>query len=214
VKINKSYIVYYMLIFISTFIFNFCGWSDADQLFVSASEDDYDTVKMLLDKGVDVNHKFLHRQRDLEPYETPLIAAAEHGHFKIVKLLVESGAQLEDYNTANERTPLFMAVKYKHRKIIEYLLSKGADPMTDESFSINVLMLAIQQNDFNLIKLLIRYGAWPDPRAKATDFKNDIYGLNAIGVAKKLKRPYVNYLIRQRNYCHKVFLTKISCKRF
>ena len=107
-----------------------------------------------------------------------------------------------------------MAVKYKHRKIIEYLLSKGADPMTDENFSINVLMLAIQQNDFNLIKLLIKYGAWPDPQAKATDFSNDIYGLTAIGIAKKLKRPYVNYLIQQKNYCKKVFITKFSCKRF
>ena len=191
-----------------------CGWSDKDQLYVSSGEGDVQKVKELLAKGVDPNHRFQHLQREFQPYETPLIAAAENGHLEIVKLLMEAGADIDAQNTYNSQSALFKAVLNRHRNVVDYLLDKGADPMSDEHFGLNILMLAIKQDDFNLVKLLIKYGAWPDSRVMDMMGKAGEIGDDAVMVARHLKRPYAGYLAEQRRICEKMLKTNISCKRF
>lgn len=197
----------------SAFIFTACGYSTADQLFISAGDGDVAKVKGLLAQGADPNHRFLHRQRDLSPYETPIIAAAENGHLEVIKILLKAGADIDAQNTANSQTALFKAVKHKHLKVITYLLDKGANPMAEQTFGKNLLMMAIEQDDFNLIKLLIKYGAWPDPNQIDGDEVAGTVGKDAIRLAIALKRPYVNYLRNEMSRCRRMLKTRISCKR-
>lgn len=189
---NKIFCVYCLITMI--FLSVSCGYNNNDQLYVSAGNGDLTSVKKLLAKGADPNHRYLHLQREFEPYETPIIAAAENGHLDIVKTLVEAGAELEARNTYTSQTALYKAVEHKHRDVIEYLLSKGADPMTEESFGKNILMLAIIQDDFDLIRLLVKYGAWPDPNEVCADSIAGRVALDAIGISVALKRPYTGYL--------------------
>ena len=54
---------------------------------------------------------------------TPLIAAAEKGHQKIVALLLTQGAEVKQATTDNGTTPLIVAAERGYRKIVEMLLT-------------------------------------------------------------------------------------------
>jgi ankyrin repeat protein len=57
--------------------------------------------------------------------ETPLLLAAELGKEKIVKTLLERGANTDAQNDSGV-SPLHKAVKYGHENIVKLLLAKGA----------------------------------------------------------------------------------------
>ena len=54
-----------------------------------------------------------------------LIDCIRKVYFKLIKLLIEKGADLNDQDK-NGYTPLMWACKYNHTEIIELLLDKGA----------------------------------------------------------------------------------------
>lgn len=57
---------------------------------------------------------------------TALVASSGKGHLKIVKLLVESGAEI-DYKKGTNHSALSSAVLGSHYDIVFYLLEQGAD---------------------------------------------------------------------------------------
>jgi ankyrin repeat protein len=86
----------------------------------AVARDDPESVRALLDAGVDVN------TREEPTGCTPLIAAAYHGSLETVKLLLESGA---DVNAATVRgiTALMAAsLDDSNIEIAKLLLDKGA----------------------------------------------------------------------------------------
>ncbi|EDO45485.1 predicted protein, partial [Nematostella vectensis] len=58
---------------------------------------------------------------------TPLHIAVVYGHWEIVKLLLDEGADVEA-QTKNGYQPLHLAAQYGHKIIIEILLQRGAPP--------------------------------------------------------------------------------------
>jgi len=58
---------------------------------------------------------------------TPLQAASEKGHEKIVELLISHGAWL-DAQCCDSQTPMGMAARNGHFEIVKLLLEAGADP--------------------------------------------------------------------------------------
>ncbi|ORX85055.1 ankyrin, partial [Anaeromyces robustus] len=56
---------------------------------------------------------------------TPLIAACTKGNEKIVKYLIDHGADVNKKNM-NNRTPLIMAFEHGNKSIIKYLVEHGA----------------------------------------------------------------------------------------
>ena len=60
-------------------------------LFVASRHGHTEIVKMLLDKGADVNVKV----KEIDKYYTPLSIAKMQGHTKIVQLLKAAGAKEE-----------------------------------------------------------------------------------------------------------------------
>jgi len=87
---------------------------------VAVSKGSLEIVEMLVDRGVDVQHKD----------NFGMIAAAEHGYFEIVKYLVEHGADVRAGDSAAVR----WAQIEGHHEIVEYLISHGASSEATDSF--------------------------------------------------------------------------------
>lgn len=119
-------------------------------------------TKLLLEKGASPN---------LGLYR-PLSSASFHGNLELVILLVENGALIDEYDQENS-SPLYLACKGKQLKplstqinqprymdVIEYLLIKGADHSKHSAVSNwTPLHSAVLNDDIELVKLLIQYGA-------------------------------------------------------
>ena len=67
-----------------------------------------------------------------------LLDACEKNHERIIKYLVEYGADVSQKNSDND-TPLTIACKKGNVNIIKYLMEHGAD----ESFKMNILLFGL-----------------------------------------------------------------------
>lgn len=86
----------------------------------------------------------------------PLHAAVNFGHLNIVKLLVESGHNVNGHNKKN-MTPLHYALIKVYTDVVSYLIDNGAD-ISDcgaENWH-NPYMIAIKSNDIASIKLMLK----------------------------------------------------------
>ena len=95
--------------------------------------------------------------RELEN-STPLHFAAYLGHFKIAKILVNSGANLNATNFRTE-TPLHAAIAKGKYAISKYLLKNGAEVNPDDKKFYAPLMIAVINCRVDLVKLLLSHGA-------------------------------------------------------
>lgn len=95
---------------------------------------------------------------------TPLhFAAGQIFDFEITKLLIEYGASLSAKNI-NEETPLFLLSKSTGDKVriaktAEILLESGSEVDTRNNVNSTPLMEAAYRGNFELVKLLVEYGA-------------------------------------------------------
>ncbi|KAJ9493407.1 hypothetical protein H2202_011117 [Exophiala xenobiotica] len=131
-----------------------------------------ETVKILLDKGADVNAQggkfgnalqaasyggheqvvqvLLDQDADVNThggeYGNALQAASYGGHDQMVRLLLEKGAELETKETSG-RTPLSWAATNGHEAVVRLLLEKGAELETKDTSSGQTPLL---RPDFNL----------------------------------------------------------------
>jgi ankyrin len=103
---------------------------------------DEDGVRDLIEKGVDINKRYMDT--------TPLENACETGKLKVVKILLENKANPNEHKSY---TPLDNACSYGYIDIVKILLEYKANP--DISF-INPLALACQSGHFELVKFLFR----------------------------------------------------------
>lgn len=90
-------------------------------LFSAAQTGDIETVKSLLDDGMDVNATTKYGA-------TALSFAAEKGNLELVTLLVDRGAELSPQDTFYNATPLTWANMNGHKEVAAFLKEKGAQP--------------------------------------------------------------------------------------
>lgn len=79
---------------------------------------------------------------DTEPSWTVLLRAATNGHETIVRLVLDSGAEIEA-KTASNLTPLMCAAEGKHDAIVDILLNRNADVNAEDEFGWRPLHRAI-----------------------------------------------------------------------
>jgi ankyrin len=79
-----------------------------------------DIILPLLERGASVNAV----QKDRF---SPLHAAARNGHEKVVKVLLDSGALVEEAETKNGGTALYIAAEHGHEKVVNVLLGSGVN---------------------------------------------------------------------------------------
>lgn len=91
--------------------------------------------------------------------ETPLHRAALGGHLDIVRLLVDSGADVNATNTEHGSTPLHDAASKGHTQVVDVLLASGAavDVKTRRGFT--PLHLASKGSHIDAAQRLIAAGA-------------------------------------------------------
>lgn len=124
----------------------------------AVSDNDMDTVKLLLELGVDING----RESDMVcPFApTALCTAANYGNLEMVKFLVENGADCSLKDTRGS-SPYTFAFKRKANDVVNYLRPFTNEPSVDlkkfkipsdlkEFLSGNNLRVELKKNDFDV----------------------------------------------------------------
>jgi len=104
------------------------GWTP---LILACKAGALDAVKLLVEKGADVNARSLKKDGNFA-----LIFAVDGGNPGVVKLLLDRGANLNAQSGAGKVTALYAASVHGSKAVAEVLISRGADPnepgFTDE----------------------------------------------------------------------------------
>lgn len=108
-------------------------------------------VRLLLDRGIDVNLKDSYGQ-------TPLIAASRGGTLDVAKLLVERGADV-NATTTHGATALIYACDRSDISVAKFLLENGANPEVKATYGDGPMLHAVRRRNDELARLLKSYGA-------------------------------------------------------
>jgi ankyrin repeat protein len=124
-----------------------------EPLYYAASFGLIDVVKLLLDKGANVN-----AQKGIDNNGSALYAASYRGHEATVKLLLDKGA-MPPANCEDIYEPLHAASQNGHEAVVKLLLNKFADIYTTgECYSESLLEASFQGHEA-IVKLLLDKGA-------------------------------------------------------
>jgi ankyrin repeat protein len=146
--------------------------------------------KLLIEHGYNVNSfktKYSHGQ-------TPLMWACYCGKSEVVKLLVESGADVNQKDK-NDETAIISAMQGNNKdfpEIVDYLIDHGADPNSKSQFGHTPFLYAVEKGYIQLAQKLILKGV----DIEQTDSYEKETGL--ISAAYKGKEEMVTFLITQK----------------
>ena len=128
-----------------------------------------DIIKFLLKHGAYVNSACI------TPYWescTPLWLAVRKGHVKVVKLLLESGANV-DTQDRDGTTVLHFAVEKEQDKVVQVLLESGVNVNGQHKDGRTALHFAVEKGQEKFVQLLLECGANVDAEDK--DGKTVLY---------------------------------------
>lgn len=100
----------------------------------------------LINNGADINNENNFGQM-------PLILSIESGNYKILRVLVENGANIHNIKA------LITAVDHKNKKIVYYLLDKGINVNEKDENGNTALIVAVINNFFDMAGILIENNA-------------------------------------------------------
>ncbi|KZV67587.1 ankyrin, partial [Peniophora sp. CONT] len=124
-------------------------------LHLAAKNGDIDSVRSLLDSGVDLE------ALDADG-STPLFLAAERGYIAVASLLVDRGANVhvhcESAILHSSQSVLQVASEGGHSEVVHLLLRRGADVNGHIEGEQSSLSLAIVHGHIDVVRLLLDYG--------------------------------------------------------
>ena len=135
----------------NSIIFQYRALSEIYLPFAVANLKIDDINRILKVPETDVNELFLGA--------SPLHFAAEIGNPQIVKLLLKTGASIDLQDCSNGLTSLQIAAKRGDLQITQILLSEGADIHLEGKNGATALVFALENNHFDIAKLLTKYKA-------------------------------------------------------
>lgn len=117
--------------------------------------------------------------------ESEIASAAGSGDFYLVKLLAESGANL---NVRDEEgyTPLTWAAQHGNTRVAAYLIEHGANLNPLDRGGYTPLMWAAQEGHFSMVALLLERGANPFVRGPQGRTAFDLAGYGRDGRIREL----------------------------
>ena len=110
------------------------------------------TAKLLIDEGANVPALNLHGQ-------SPLHLAAIIDNVKVVRILINSGADIDAADPVNRIRPLHNAAKNGCPNVSEFLLKHGADMDARTATGDTALHLAATNKHFDVVSLLLSFHA-------------------------------------------------------
>ena len=97
---------------------------------------------------------------------TPLHAAAERGHLKVVRQLLRWNAKLDD-QSHRKSCPLHMAARHGHAPVLSFLLENSADIKSQDETGAQPLHLAVRSGSKRAVQILLQAGAQVDSKNSA-----------------------------------------------
>ena len=150
------------------FDFDYRGDKGGNILHYAVMLENLDRVKILVEKGADVNATDNHGQTPLhQAVEGVHYSDDKSGNMEIVKYLVEHGADVNAKSNL-EDTVLHRASAWGNLELIKYLVEHGADVNEKDWKQETPLYKAVQahtENQLDLVQFLVEHGA--DINAKA-----------------------------------------------
>ena len=145
----------------------------------AAAEGDKDSALLLIGEGAEtegvVAHALEHHHPDVAilllqhgayphaypecGYVSPLYVAAQHGWVKVLRVLVDFGAEINFANDDTDGTALFAASAGGHYPAVHFLLEEGADPCIRSVHDESPLDKAAKQGDEKVVEALLSNGA-------------------------------------------------------
>lgn len=120
------------------------GWAP---LYIAAEEGHEEIARVLLDAGADV-----HGRKDITPLDWAV--SAKRPNIKLVKLLIDRGAEVNRHDSLFKYTPLHRAAQHGDVELVKLLLEAKADPRAKETFGKTPLDLARESKHQDIVKLL------------------------------------------------------------
>jgi ankyrin repeat protein len=139
---------------------------------VIASFFGHDTVvKLLLDKGADVNAQG-------GEYSNALYAASFRGHEQVVKMLLDKGAEVNAQGGLCSNALQAASLK-GNEQVVKMLLDKGADVNAQGGHYSNALQAASLEGHRQVVKMLLDEGA--NINAQSGEYSNALYAASIRG---------------------------------
>jgi ankyrin repeat protein len=120
-------------------------------LWLAASLSQSEVVRLLVEKGVDVNADY--------QGITPLLLASESGNTELVEFLVLNGADINVVTEGSPNSPLLAACMKNRVELARILLENGADPDLHHPDGPTPIVAAVMERNHEVMKLLIKFGA-------------------------------------------------------
>ena len=145
-------------------------------LLAAAMGNDIESIKQLVDAGVDVN------AADIGGGFTPLIVSSALGNLEAVRLFLAKGARVNAVSNPpggnkvkngtialGSFTPLLLASSYGPSPLVKALLDAGADVNVRDGRGMTPLMMAVSADhgDPEIARMLLAKGADPDVKSEA-----------------------------------------------
>ncbi|MDQ0781317.1 ankyrin repeat protein/ketosteroid isomerase-like protein [Chryseobacterium sp. W4I1] len=138
----------------------------SQKLVKAITQYDIKNIKVLIDGGIDINER-IPKMGNYNDDFTPLSLAASKGYDKIVRLLLDSGADITMLSGLMGATVLHEAAYAGHVKVIEILMQyieknsiKGIDINAQGLYNgMTALHDAVWQNNMGAVKILVDKGA-------------------------------------------------------
>lgn len=140
------------IIMVFFFVWNVSAGKLEDDLRMAIILDHTDEVKMLLDKGANIEVKDQYLGR------TPLMEAAYHGKADIVRLLLDRGADVKASNDGGW-TALMLSSSAGSAEVVRLLLDKGANVNTKSINGTSPLGAAAYEGRLEVVRVLLDKGA-------------------------------------------------------
>ncbi|CAG9996467.1 unnamed protein product [Clonostachys byssicola] len=122
--------------------------SRTSPLWVATTDRHPEVVKLLLERGAEVNFKHGHFG------SSALWAASEFGYVEIMTLLLDAGADIESHQLPHRATPLACAVENGHWDAVDLLLDRGANPFAQHTDGEMVIHKAVKLGKIEFLRIL------------------------------------------------------------